>query len=131
MADDEDVWATMIHMCDLLCGAVETAMFPSASMLSVEAASLRLSQDFSIRSAGNASGPHNNPEYTDVSGEPAYANNCRAWCQGRSTAYMGWPFMDRAGTRGVWYEFEVKGSGARGRQSESNAKIYALRQKRR
>ena len=46
----------------------------------------------------------------------------------RCTTYMLWPYMDDAGTQGVWHEFEVKGSGTIGRQTKTNAKIYALRE---
>jgi prepilin-type N-terminal cleavage/methylation domain-containing protein/prepilin-type processing-associated H-X9-DG protein len=128
MAEDEDVWMTMIHMVDLNVGAVSTGMFAGATIDPVETAALKLSQDFQIRNAGNHCGPHANSNYTDVATEQNYQNNCRAWCQGRSTTYMLWPYMDDAGTQPVWYEFECKSSGARGRQTTDNGKIYALKE---
>jgi prepilin-type N-terminal cleavage/methylation domain-containing protein/prepilin-type processing-associated H-X9-DG protein len=127
MCEDDDVWMTMLHQCDIMCGAVSGGVFPGKTELTVDAASLKLSQDFKIRDAGNASGAHAYGDYTDV-GDHNYADNTRAWCMARCRTYMLWPYMDDAGTQGVWYEFEVKGSGCRGRQTTDNSKIYALRE---
>jgi prepilin-type N-terminal cleavage/methylation domain-containing protein/prepilin-type processing-associated H-X9-DG protein len=128
LAEDDDVWMSMLHAVDIMCGAVSGSQFTTVNQLSVDAATTKLSIDQKLKDAANYCGAHTNTKgYVDTS-EPGWMNNIRAWCQARCTTYMLWPYMDDAGTQGVWHEFEVKGSGCRGRQSDSNAKIYTFRE---
>ena len=132
MAEDHDVWMTMIHLADIMTGAVGDpgSKFATPSILSVEAASIKLSQDMDrISSLATASGAHT-LAYTTLPGEDQWQANIRAWCWDRCLSYMLWPYVDDAGQYGVWDEFEIKGSGMRGKGSKAlqRARIYRLRE---
>ena len=102
LAEDEDVWATMVHAVDMHCGHA-SGMTKCSYMEGVKL----LNEDFRLSTIDETA--------------------CRSWCQGRCKTYMLWPYMSD-GTP-VWDEFIFKGTGARGRDdSTGHMKIYRLRE---